>query len=512
METSTDYATTMPNSRQFRSKRPLHIATAFTCVVCLSIVGAEIWRTVASREQQTQENVVATSNLAKSIADHATGTFVRAGLVLSGLVDRIEHDGLSPERLIRLVDILQMRKKEQSEYQRLSVLDEKGHWIATDLGRMDLTTTHVDREYFIYHQTHDDAAPHLGPPVQSKSTGEWIVTVSRRINLPDGRFGGVALASIKLSYFNDYFARFDVGTNGAIVLASSDGKLVNRMPFKESMIGTDLSQGTIFRDHVPYDPAGTAWIVSKIDGVSRLTSYQKLDIFPAYAIVSVGRDDVFASWKTDVITHSIATLFLVCLLALTGGKLIRELGRRHQQQLALVESQILLTAANLKLDELARVDALTGLANRREFDRIYAEECARTRRGAAPLAIIMVDIDFFKNYNDALGHVEGDACLRRVSEVLRSVVSRPGDFVGRYGGEEFVFLLPATDATGAAALAEKVRATLTMHGHPASVKRQEGRHCQRWRERPQFWQDGSLRRKRVGRCRQCTLRSEERWS
>ena len=450
----------MPQTKKLLSRRPLHIAAAFVCIVCLSIVGAEAWRSLASRDQQTKENIVATGNLARSVADHATSTFLRANVVLSGLVDRVERDGVSADRIDRLIGILKLRKRELSEFQRLSILDAEGRWIVTDLGQMDRAVTHIDREYFVYHKTHDDTAPHLGPPIKSRSSGEWIVTVSRRINHPDGGFGGVALASIKLTYFTDYFVRFDVGVNGSIVLATSDGKLIDRVPFKESLIGTDLSGGTIFRDHIPYDSSGSAWVVSKIDGVPRLVSYQKLEIFPGYAIVSVGRDDVFANWKADMITHWIATLSLVGLLTLIGGKLIRELSKRHEAQVQLVKSQMLLTAANAKLDELARLDGLTGLANRREFDRVYDAEVGRVRRGGPSLAIIMVDIDYFKAYNDALGHLEGDSCIQRVAEILRSVVSRPGDFVARYGGEEFVFLLPATDTNGAVALAEKVRTTL----------------------------------------------------
>ena len=451
----------------------MHIAAAFTCVVCLSIVGAQAWRSLASRDQQIQENTVATANLAKSVADHATNTFIRANVVLSGLVERVEHDGAATDRIDRLIGVLKLRKKELTEFQRLTILDAEGRWIATDLGQMDRTVTHSDREYFAYHKLHDDSAPHLGPPIKSRSSGEWVVTVSRRLNLPDGSFGGVAVASIKLTYFTDYFARFDVGLNGSVVLATSDGKLIDRVPFKESLIGTDLSGGTIFRDHIPYDPAGSAWVVSKIDGVPRLVSYQKLEIFPAYAIVSVARDDVFASWKADTITQWIATLSLVGLLALIGGKLIRELSKRHEDQVQLVKSQTLLTAANSKLDELARIDGLTGLANRREFDRVYADEFGRAHRGGPSLAIIMVDIDFFKAYNDVLGHLEGDSCIRRVAEILRSVVSRPGDFVARYGGEEFVLLLPATDMNGAVALAEKVRTTLHTLAipHPSNAAR-----------------------------------------
>lgn len=112
--------------------------------------------------------------------------------------------------------------------------------------------------------------------------------------------------------------------------------------------------------------------------------------------------------------------------------------------------------AELELARQARVDGLTGLANRRELDAVLEREC-RSRREVR-LALLMIDIDHFKPYNDRFGHQRGDECLRRVAEVLRSAAHRPTDLVARYGGEEFVCILPDTSLDGAAALAERVRA------------------------------------------------------
>lgn len=109
---------------------------------------------------------------------------------------------------------------------------------------------------------------------------------------------------------------------------------------------------------------------------------------------------------------------------------------------------------------LARIsaeDELTQLANRREFDRRLNLEWSRARREARPVALALVDVDFFKNYNDHYGHPAGDDCLQRVAAALRSVPRRPADLVARFGGEEFVVLLPGANAEDAAAIAEKLR-------------------------------------------------------
>ena len=103
-------------------------------------------------------------------------------------------------------------------------------------------------------------------------------------------------------------------------------------------------------------------------------------------------------------------------------------------------------------------DGLTGLANRRHFDRTLSREWDRCRRDRMPFACIMLDIDHFKPFNDRYGHMAGDDCLRTVADIIATTVSRGGDFAARYGGEEFVVLLPGTDASGAKVLAERIRA------------------------------------------------------
>ncbi len=109
------------------------------------------------------------------------------------------------------------------------------------------------------------------------------------------------------------------------------------------------------------------------------------------------------------------------------------------------------------LESMAALDGLTEIPNRRRFDDALAHEWRRTLRTGQPLTVIMMDIDFFKNFNDHYGHMAGDECLRLVALALRQAVNRPGDLVARFGGEEFVALLPDTGAKAALHLAEAMR-------------------------------------------------------
>jgi two-component system chemotaxis family response regulator WspR len=113
--------------------------------------------------------------------------------------------------------------------------------------------------------------------------------------------------------------------------------------------------------------------------------------------------------------------------------------------------------ANAELERLANLDGLTGIANHRYFDHILEVEWRRCRRDGRPLSVVMLDVDFFKRFNDRYGHQAGDECLKAIATVLGESVHRAGDLAARYGGEEFVLVLSATPAEGALHVAETVR-------------------------------------------------------
>ena len=124
---------------------------------------------------------------------------------------------------------------------------------------------------------------------------------------------------------------------------------------------------------------------------------------------------------------------------------------------ARVKTQLTLKTQSDLLKSWAYLDGLTGVHNRRHFDERLTSESARAARTGTALSLILLDVDFFKLYNDRYGHQAGDACLRRVAAALEAGLKRPGDLLARYGGEEFVCLLPDTDLSGAMVLAERLR-------------------------------------------------------
>ena len=187
---------------------------------------------------------------------------------------------------------------------------------------------------------------------------------------------------------------------------------------------------------------------------------------------------VLRELKRDDATRLIPVIFITALSSATDEENGLNLGAvdyiskpfhppivrvRVRNQLQLVHQQRL-------LEQLASLDGLTGIPNRRQFDATLLKEWHRCQRNQQPLSLIVADVDFFKKYNDALGHAAGDRVLQEVAATLRQAARRPGDLVARYGGEEFVLLLPETNATGAQALAEGLHQLLhsKAFAHPNS--------------------------------------------
>ncbi len=174
---------------------------------------------------------------------------------------------------------------------------------------------------------------------------------------------------------------------------------------------------------------------------------------------------VIKALKNNPKTQSIPVMFVTALDGSTDEQKGLELGAvdyiakpfKLPVVKARVRSQILLKHKTDLLEQESQIDGLTGIANRRQFDQTLLSETHRLIRSHQPLGLIMMDIDYFKPFNDHYGHGMGDECLVKVAQALQSVFRRPSDLLARYGGEEFVAILPETDAQGVALMAEKMR-------------------------------------------------------
>ncbi|MFZ3361447.1 MAG: sensor domain-containing diguanylate cyclase [Xanthobacteraceae bacterium] len=306
---------------------------------------------------------------------------------------------------------------------------------------------------------------------------------------------GVVLAVINLQWIGDLAATAAAHANASVMLLDGAGTLIAGSPDQQSLVGKRFAGHALTRQILSADE-GTI-TASGFDGVRRIFAYARVPWTRARLVVGLDEHSVYSGIDTELdFAYLQLGVFgaLVLLLAWFGGEqlvvrpirsLVRTAARfgrgdlhvRASQEPWIAEFAPLAAAlddmaaklaareeelriANQHLDELASLDGLSGLANRRGFDRELAREWKRAGEKCQPIALMMIDIDHFKLFNDRYGHVAGDTCLRAVGETLSLVTLDEAALVARHGGEEFTLLMPGLDIARAAALAEEVRSAV----------------------------------------------------
>jgi len=428
----------------------LKAAVVFIATICLCLCGLLYLQLEQSRRHDLALAQVASQNLTRAMAQQAEDTFMEADLVLTSLVDWIQIGGYGPAQQPRLQKIFARRAHALKQLHGLFLFDRSGQWIITSFDELPRAELVSDRDYFRFHEQNTSLLAHIGPAIRSRQNGEWIIPISRRINDSNGNFQGVLLAGIRLAYFDQFFKSFNIDDKGSMFLALSDGTLLARRPFEERQIGASLIRGEIFRNHLPNASSGNAMIRSMVDGVVRLYGYRQLDTYPLVVASASSEDAILKGWYGTAYQSSVIVALVVLGVGLFGWVFVHQVrdGERIEADLR---------AAQQALEVIATHDSLTGLANRRLFEQSLETEFGRGVRQRSPLSLIMLDIDFFKRYNDTYGHVAGDHCLVEVASALKGCCQRKTDLAVRYGGEEFAVLLPDTDINGAMDIAEQIR-------------------------------------------------------
>ncbi|WP_309571463.1 diguanylate cyclase, partial [Deinococcus sp.] len=221
-------------------------------------------------------------------------------------------------------------------------------------------------------------------------------------------------------------------------------------------------------------------VMPEMDGVSFLREMrgyahlQELSVIMVTGVQDEAQLEVaFDSGAMDYVTKPCPPATLRAR-TFSGARLTRALRASRERALELLLVNAQLADLNGQLQSLSMTDALTGLANRRAFDLAFDHALGHHDRSGLGVALLMIDIDHFKRYNDALGHPAGDMCLQQVAAVLSGCVRRSTDLVARYGGEEFAALLSDTDVIGAEVVARRIlerltRERLTHPDHPLGI-------------------------------------------
>ena len=374
-------------------------------------------------------------------------------LSLRAVIDNLKAGGVSEISPALRQLILFDRAVTARDMGVVLVLDENGDSIIDASALPARRINNADRDYFKAHRERADLGLHISRPVISKLMGVPVIVLSRRIDKPDGSFGGVVLGSLKLSYFGGMFKQIGLGRDGAINLYLRDGTRLMRHPMREGDIGANIAGASTFRQFVA-TRRGSFTDRSVRDGVERAYTFTQVGDLPLVLNVALSVREIEAEWRDKALVIGLAILALCGLAAALSLLFGRELRRSAAMQ--------------AELARLSRTDGLTGLANRRRYDETLALRWAEARRSGEVLALLVVDVDHFKRWNDRHGHATGDALLRGLAERLADAVRRPGDLVCRIGGEEFAILLPGTDRDGALRLAAGLHVAAARLSLPAA--------------------------------------------
>jgi diguanylate cyclase (GGDEF)-like protein len=451
-------------------KRDTHLVILLLLVIGCSLASLTIWKVLSSRDRALEEVNVHGLNLTQALETYSEGIVRQSSLLLLGLVERLETEGSGPAQIQRLGALINRQQPLMPQMSGITIYDRQGHWLMSSNRPIPAGANSSDRAYFIHHRDDPSREPFIGPPIRSRSNQEWVITVSRRFNDDRGEFAGVVAVTLGVENFLRLFGKLDVGQEGAIGLSYTDGTLLVRYPFREQDMGRNFSKSPIYAKYLVDQSVGTASYTSSLDGVERLYAFRKSEKLPLITTVAIGKREALTAWRTEALLSAVVVAGLLGLTGLIGWFLILDIRRRTQVEGELRIAQQQLLGSNRQLELLAMKDALTGLANRRCFDQTLATEARRAQRDGSSLALLMIDIDYFKRFNDALGHVAGDACLQAVGGVLDECVRRPSDLVARYGGEEFAVIMPATDMDGATVVAQLILERLQHANiaHPSS--------------------------------------------
>lgn len=423
-----------------------------TVAVC-SVMLLELRRDAWDKARQTSRNLL------QVIERDIDRNVEIIDIALQNVVENLKTtdlEAMSPKYRQR---ILFDRAVNARDLNALLVLDQYGNSIYDAAGWPARRYNNADRPYFQAHKADPDLGLGISGPIMSRSVGKPVLILSRRTGMPGGSFNGVVLGSLSLSYFDRLFQNLELGQAGTINLFLGDGTRVLRFPQPDPGPPPNFASAPNFQ-RFQREGRGSFVGTTQTDGVERLYTFTRVGSGPLMLNVALSTQEIEAEWRDKALVIGLIVLALcgitVGLSFLVGWEL------KHRN------------VAEANLAALSRTDALTSLPNRRAFDDAFERSWAEARRHGGSLALLVVDADHFKRYNDRYGHAVGDQVLQALARAFSAALRRSSDLVARVGGEEFAILLADIGAEGAAHVAERVHeavAGLVVEAEGTSVGR-----------------------------------------
>lgn len=407
-------------------------------VVFLGVAAGTVKVIADDRQQEILNAAKAMQSLAMVLSKESDSTLALADTVLTNLVKELDLHSLdafsNAQNIYKVLEnqyqVLQ-GDGEAPSFAHLFVIGPDGINVANSVSYPSAKVNTAESNFFVYHRDHKSSALRISQPDYSRVTQEHIIFLTKRLEDSSGAFLGVIGIHLKLRHFDHIFSALGLPPGGTVTIIRSDGWGVYRYPMAESFFKKSIAGHEGFQKMLGQRVGLLEVVKSPYDDVLRVAGFYASDKYPLLSIVTVTHNSILINWLDNAIRTGV--IVGVGMLIVFGFAVFT-----HRQ------------AGHLDFAlHLSSRDALTELNNRRAFDDRMDEEWRRAVRGEYSLALLFVDVDFFKLYNDAYGHRAGDKCLIAIAQAMEKEFVRGGEFVARYGGEKFVVLLPNTDLSEA---------------------------------------------------------------
>jgi len=303
---------------------------AFGIVLVVGFNAAIVSDVVSDRSRRIAEAQQMTTNLTRTLYQHALDSFGSVDKTLSGIAEVLD---VRTDRFERgnpdVLAFLRRRLKTTPEARAILVIGANGQLLhdtdTPDPADLDLS----DREYFKVHQASRLTGPYISPPIRGRTSGQWMISVSRRLDHPDGRFAGVVVAVVRPEAFATHYATVKLEQNGSVVLMHRDGTVMARHPDHDRHIGQS-AVGDALLKQLTDTPAGTREFVSALDGHLRLVSYESSVHTPVVTAVTLGKEAIMAAWYRKAGVATGVAVFGTGLVAWLTWLVLREVCRRER--------------------------------------------------------------------------------------------------------------------------------------------------------------------------------------
>ncbi|HLY44499.1 MAG TPA: ATP-binding protein [Stellaceae bacterium] len=389
-----------------RSAPPARPLVAGAAVVLVGVMLLTAWLLWDARRVAWEHAAQSSENVASTIEHDITHTIELYDLSLQAVVNSLRLPGIGALTPTMRNEVLFDHAATARFLGPIKVLDEAGRVKVDSQNLSPPEQDFADRAFFRTQREQPRLGLFVGAPFKNPRTGLWSIPLSRRLDHPDGSFAGVVVGTLRLDFFNYLFSLVDRGAGGTLALFRADGRLIDRVPYDENLVGHKFGKFALFR-HYPQAKSGVFTATSIIDGVERLFAYRQIGDLPLVLTVGTARETVLAQWWQKAIVIAIVIFALAALAIGLGLALLHELRRRDlAERTALDNEQRYRLLAEHSGDMIVRFDPQTQR-------RSYVSPACRALYGYEPEEALAMSAEQVIHPDDFPGVCEAVARVER---------------------------------------------------------------------------------------------------